>query len=309
MTRRAQQWEDCYVSAVFAGIIGDANHTAGYHLSIEDNPSTNYSVVLPDDKAPPGDWPRNQASGTDMSMSTADMKTDYARMLVVYHDRSDPRRKYVRGYNGWDGVGSAKRLDFAKNTIGTSSSDHKWHGHREDFRRYVNDPEATRAIVSIHKGETKEQFMGGSSMTMLCTFGDVDPAGDPEEGRVAALQARLWFLGYDTGNPPTDGNYGPKTRDALKAACASVGWTCTGEAFWAGEWAALGKAEILHWAAAAGHTHPDDDGGTGAGPHKHDTAAVGVSVTVPAQEVTITIPSFTATGTAAAGETSGPEPV
>lgn len=159
MQRDANIWEDCYSSAVFSGIIGDDNHDGGYHISIEDNPPGNYSIVRPDDAAPPGDWPRDQSAGVDMSMSTADMKTDYARMLAVYKDQSDPRRKYLNAYNGWDGVGSAKRIDFYANKIGTSSEDHKWHGHKERRRRYVNSKEATNAIASIHKGLTKDQYL------------------------------------------------------------------------------------------------------------------------------------------------------
>lgn len=112
---------------------------------------------------------------------------------------------------------------------------------------------------------------------MLCTYGDVDDPNDPRGGRVAALQARLWFLGYDVGSPdnPTDGHYGPKTRDALKAACATVGWDKDGTAFWAGEYAALEKAVILHWAAAAHHGH---DGGAGPAelvPHTHAMTITG----------------------------------
>lgn len=152
-----------YPSAVFSGIKGDKTHRAsgGYHISIEDNPSGNYSIVLPKDKAPPGRWPRNTASAGDRSMSTADMIKAWNRWYLVWSNRArDPRAKYVRAYNGWNGKGSAERLDFAKGTRTLASSDHKWHDHREAYRTYVNDTELVRALLSIERGESIEQYVG-----------------------------------------------------------------------------------------------------------------------------------------------------
>jgi hypothetical protein len=222
----AQQWEDCYASAVFAGIVGDANHASGYHISIENNPSSNYSVTLPKDKAPPGTWPRNLASAIDMSMSTADMITDWNRVKRVYDDPSDPRRQYIRGYNGWDGVGSAKRLDFYHNTIGTSSSDHKWHGHEERWRMYAEDPEATRALVSMHKGETKQQFIGGgNTMGRTAHYGAGINGQFPEEvDNVWDFQLKMADMGWlrkATGAHEVvgaDGKFGDDTKWSIANA-------------------------------------------------------------------------------------------
>lgn len=152
-----------YPTAVFSGIKGDKRHakSGGYHISIEDQPKDNYSVTLPKDKAPPGKWSRNTASAGDRSMSTADMIKAWGRWLTVWNNRAiDPRAKYVRAYNGWNGRGSAERLDFAKGTRTLASSDHKWHDHREGYRCYSNDPELVRALISIERGETIQQYMG-----------------------------------------------------------------------------------------------------------------------------------------------------
>lgn len=320
MSRRAQLWEDIYSSAVFSGIVGDANHGSGYHISIEDNPAGNYSIILPDDAAPPGNWPRNQASGTDMSMSTADMKTDYARMLRLFNDKSDPRRKYIRGYNGWDGVGSAKRLDFAKNTIGTSSSDHKWHGHREDYRRYVNDPEATRAIISAHKGETKEQYLGRSVMSLYCQRGDGIDNKDPDRiNNVWYAQLRLQELGWlrsarEPHEPvPADGAYGPDTAFSIAEAPTPDGRPLTGgdpSGNTMGPWEIF-RLDYCYQAMLFDRwaTELPGDGGTGAGPHKHDTPGLEFGVTIPSQQITLTIPGITATGTTGTGETGPAEPL
>src|SRR3954466_7946457 len=94
----AQRWDSDldYPSAVFSGIVGDVNHLAGggYHLSIENNSPSNYSVTRPHDKAPPGTWSRKHASAVDMSMSKADQVKCWNRLYAVWLDHSDPRRKY-----------------------------------------------------------------------------------------------------------------------------------------------------------------------------------------------------------------------
>jgi hypothetical protein len=166
----AAEWDASYGSAVLSGIVGDKAHarTGGYHISIEDQPSNNYSVVRVDDKAPPGDWSRKHSSAVDMSMNTADMVTDWNRVYAVWADHSDPRRKYFNGYNGWNGKGEAERLDFKANTRKVSTPDHKWHGHDETPRRYWNDETAMRAKLSVHRGESKEAYIarttGGGDM-------------------------------------------------------------------------------------------------------------------------------------------------
>lgn len=159
----SNEWEKLYGSAVLSGIIGDAAHAArgGYHISIKDQPATNYSVIRPDDKAPPGTWPRDMASAVDMTLNLADMKVCHGRLREVWKNRAnDPRIKYINAWNGWDGNGSPGRYDVVTGSVSTASDDHKWHVHLEIRRRYVNDRAAMNAILSILKGETLEQFLG-----------------------------------------------------------------------------------------------------------------------------------------------------
>lgn len=158
----ANEWEKLYGSAVLSGIVGDLAHKlrGGYHISIQDQPSTNYSVVRADDKAPPGNWPRDRASAVDMTMSTADMKKCHVRLRNAWNNRSnDVRMKYINAWNGWDGEGDAGRYDVVKGTVGTATPDHKWHIHLEIRRRYVNDRNAMLAILSILKGESLEDYL------------------------------------------------------------------------------------------------------------------------------------------------------
>lgn len=157
----AVAWEKQYVTGVNSGIIGDVAHAleGGYHISIQDQPSTNYSVTRSDDKAPPGTWPRNMSAAIDQSMSKADMIICYKRVHKVWADHSDTRRKFFNAFNVWDGTGDAVRLDFVTNASSKANSTHTWHTHGELRRRYVNDPQAGRAWLSMTGGQTHAKWV------------------------------------------------------------------------------------------------------------------------------------------------------
>lgn len=148
----ADEWEKLYSSAVLSGIVGDLAHKkrGGYHISRQDQSSTNYSVTRPDDRLGPSD----RASAIDMTMSTADMIKCHKRLRTCFQNRAnDPRIKYINAWNGWDGQGDAGRYDVVRGTVGTATADHKWHIHLEIRRRYVNDRKAMEAILSMLRGE------------------------------------------------------------------------------------------------------------------------------------------------------------
>lgn len=155
----AKTWETYYKSAVLSGIVGDTAHKArgGYHISREDQPSTNYSVIRADDK--PGNGPSDRAAAIDMTLSTADIIKCHTQ-LRAFWKANDPRLKYINAWNGWDGQGDAGRYDVVKHTIETASSDHKWHIHLEVRRKYVNDTTAQKAILSLLRGESLASFQG-----------------------------------------------------------------------------------------------------------------------------------------------------
>lgn len=147
----ADEWEKVFASAVLSGIVGDLAHKqrGGYHISREDQPKDNYSVVRPDDK--PGNGPSDRAAAIDMTMSTSDIIKCHTRLRTLWKN-NDPRMKYINAWNGWDGEGDAGRYDVVTHTISTASSDHKWHIHLEIRRKYVNDMAAMRAILSMLNG-------------------------------------------------------------------------------------------------------------------------------------------------------------
>jgi murein L,D-transpeptidase YcbB/YkuD len=224
----ASKWDNALPSAVLSGIVGDAHHAAngGYHISIEDQPSSNYSVTRSDDKAPPGNWARNEAAAVDMSMSTSDMVLTYKRVMAVWSNQSDPRRKYVNAVNCFDGIGDAERLDFVSGVRSFATSDHKWHTHLEIRRRYVNDAKAMDAIWSMVSGE---QLAAYEART-----GDAGPAptpppsggGDHSPGtRTLSLTTPTHMSGPDVSYVQNfigprhcgaaDGDFGPKTKDGV----------------------------------------------------------------------------------------------
>jgi len=164
LTGLAAGWKKLYKSAVISGIVGDTRHAkrGGYHISIEDQVNrSDYSVVRSDDKAPPGTWPRDAASAIDMNLNLADMKLCHARLRSVWLNRAtDPRARYINAHNGWDGTGNPGRYDWYAGTVSTATDDHEWHVHLELRRRYVNDPKAAAAVLSILRGESLADFEG-----------------------------------------------------------------------------------------------------------------------------------------------------
>jgi hypothetical protein len=176
-----QYADDCaalpdYPSSVNSGIAGDEAHYGHntYHIAVHHLPvKGGYTNTWSKDKV--GAPKEQYAAAIDQSMSTADMKKEFARYKAVFNDYSDPRRKYVAEYLGTENGTSALRLDFADGSIDSASSDHTWHSHEGGWRVDVDNAESYRARLSIRKGETKQQYMGqgkaGADMVMLAQWG------------------------------------------------------------------------------------------------------------------------------------------
>ncbi len=235
-------WEQLFPTAVPSGIVGDAAHAlrGGYHISIEDQPSSNYSVIRLDDKAPPGTWSREASAAVDMSLALPDMKTVDSRVDLLFMSRLDPRRVFLNAVNCWDGNDSPGRFDMVSNTISTASDDHKWHVHLEFRRRYANDLNAMSAVLSVLKGETPKQWLdaGGVAIkpppyTPLLRrpwprymkagyfFGLVNGPTPSrggfytyEQPDVRAIQRRVTALGF---HAEEDGKFGLATRAAVSS--------------------------------------------------------------------------------------------
>lgn len=157
----ARGWEkDCgYRSARCSGIVGDLEHRrrGGPHISRQDQPRDNWSVIRPQDR--PGNGPDDASAGIDMTMNTADMILCTQRLRAVWANKSDPRRKYLNAFNGYLGGANAQRFDIIALIISWATPDHKWHCHLELRRLYTLSMVAVKAILSALKGETVEQYL------------------------------------------------------------------------------------------------------------------------------------------------------
>lgn len=233
-TRASAAWQDymnesChmpdYPSAVNSGIVGDSNHRSGYHLSIEDCAEDDYSVTQVDDAAPPGGWRRDLASAGDKSMNTTDMIREWYRYEAVWLNPNDPRRGFLRAYNGWNGVGAAERIDFVSGTRKVTSADHKWHSHREVRRRYAEDPAAFAALLSIERGESVETYLAGGGSGPIVQPPETNYPAWPgryfryQEGwtarqRVQGADVEQWQdrMKYRGWAITVDGDYGRKSK-------------------------------------------------------------------------------------------------
>ena len=153
--------ERIFPSAVCSGIVGDTRHKARrqgtYHLSRQDNPAGSYSVIRHDDKA--GNGPDDAAAAFDISMSRKDMALATSRLMRVWANDGDPRRKYLNAFNGWTGAGDAQRFDMVTRRSGWASPDHKWHLHGEIRRLYVLSAAMIKAILSALRGETVPAYL------------------------------------------------------------------------------------------------------------------------------------------------------
>jgi hypothetical protein len=161
LTNVAHEIEKIISSAVFSGIVGDAAHRTrtSKHNSIEDNPQGSWAVTGPHDAAPPGDWSRQYAVAIDISMNRSDQNTVHNFLKTIYSDHSDPRRKYIAAFNGWDGQGSPGRYNLVTNTVSITDDSHKWHEHIEGFYEFGQTAEFAHAILSVFKCETKAQYL------------------------------------------------------------------------------------------------------------------------------------------------------
>lgn len=235
MRTLADRWEKLYPSAVCSGIVGDRPHRrrGGYHIARRDQSSTNYSVVRIDDRA--GMGPSDAAAAIDMSMSKADLVLCTRRLLAVWNNRNDPRRKYLNAFNGWLGTGPAIRRDMVSGKASGATSDHKCHIHLEVRRRWVLVDAMVTAVLSALRGDTVAQYLKsiGVNAAVTAPAGRTATAKGPTvpayPGRVLrrndhqsrpdpalkTWQTRMIARGW-TSIGAADGLFGPKVEDVVK---------------------------------------------------------------------------------------------
>ncbi len=240
-----------YSSAKVSGVIGDQVHAArgGYHIGRQFQPSTNYSVVRPDDKGGPSD----AAAAIDMTMNAADMRLCTQRLVAVFNNPNDPRRKYLNAFNGTVDSKNARRWDVYARKVKAATRDHLWHVHLEIRRKYVGSATAMRAILSALKGEAVSTYTGrlssvpaGSAKptsTGVPTFPGTLRRDSQQKTPIAGVklfQSQLIKRGVK-GIGPADGFFGPKLELAVKAWQLRAGLAAdgiVGPKTWASGWTA-----------------------------------------------------------------------
>lgn len=95
----------------------------------------------------------------DLAMSDLDMIEATRRWMKVWSDSRDPRRVYFEGFTGWRGYGRPRLWRFPDNSVEVISNDHEWHQRIHVRPEWEDEPEVNDAIVSISRGEYKQQWM------------------------------------------------------------------------------------------------------------------------------------------------------
>ena len=234
MTQFAADWEHAIDSAAKrndaatqSGIVGDKAHRArgGYHISREDQPSSNYSVS---EYAIDRQGPSNAAAAVDMSMRDEQMRQVSGRLLSAARNR-DPRVMYARAFNGTTDSKKAIRVEITDFGIGTASSDHLWHVHLEIHRAWVTNTDVMRALLSVITGQSLAAYkaaggklpslavpaltpLASSDTTALMRALPAVAQGSKDQTHVKRVQALLAIFGHRLD---IDGDFGPATRAAV----------------------------------------------------------------------------------------------
>jgi hypothetical protein len=141
-------------------------YKTGYHGPrnwLKANHPTDYSIQLPADLQGPGD----EGAGADWSFDDARLHGDYktiakfSRLLYEAGQRKDPRAYPLREFQG--NIDSDRTVEgwsfYREHAITTSDTSHLWHIHFSVWRKYINDADAMRSILSILSGKQEEEDM------------------------------------------------------------------------------------------------------------------------------------------------------
>ena len=137
----------------------------GYHSSRRDNQVNwpgNYSILISADQ----EGSDNYGAAIDWTFPDAQSERyatidKYSSRLLAAGQRNDPRTRVLREFYGQaDSDTAVEGWDFWYRTTSTSDSSHLWHIHKSFLRKYANDMNAMKAVLSVLKGETLDQWLG-----------------------------------------------------------------------------------------------------------------------------------------------------
>lgn len=190
----AGEWKAAVPSAVFSGIVGDANHLYGYHLSYIILPGGDYSKQLAGDR---NNVDVEASDALDMSMPRADMIRVTNLVYASWKRQDDLRLNYWREIIGTrDGV-NVIYMDTQSGGQGTSDSSHLWHMHCGGLRSNVHNMWAMRALLSIVKGESWETYKANNPSDPMVLASLNKPVPAPPPPPPPRPKAPAWPLRYD----------------------------------------------------------------------------------------------------------------
>lgn len=170
----------------------------GYHNTRNNLPASDYSVR---EFAADREGPADKAAAIDLTFPNA-QHGDYStiekysqRLYNSGKDAHDERGNYLREFFGQtDTDGTVEGWDFQK--VGNSTSadtSHLWHIHLSFIRKYVTDPAAFGAVLSILTGESVETWRAKGKPSVPSTDHPTQPStGDPVSGGGMALPILVW---------------------------------------------------------------------------------------------------------------------
>jgi len=142
-------------SAEMSGIVGDPNHTYGYHRARNVLPSGDYSVQTSPDKQGDG-W---AASALDIKMNSTQMKLVTKRLLASAKSSSDNRLRALREFFGTTNGSTVAGWDvYYDRAAYSDDSSHTWHIHMSILRKYANDKQALAGVLSVIIGEEDDDM-------------------------------------------------------------------------------------------------------------------------------------------------------
>lgn len=180
----------------------------GFHSSVEDNLEhwpNNYSVRDAINRQPP----RTVARAIDLTVSGTLMKRYTARLraaALADDPRLAPLREFYGTLNGTSVYGLAHTGPDTDWRTSSADSSHLWHIHLSIFTPYVDDAAALAGILSVLKGESLADYLGGTMERNIAEYGDSGTW-------VAFVQRYLQDLGAKLTR---DGHYGDETTAAAK---------------------------------------------------------------------------------------------
>lgn len=191
----------------------------GYHNSRDDLPPSDYSVMeYSDDQLGDGSY----ASALDLTIRDQNVMNATTAKLRDAWLAQDPRLNNVRAFNGTTDGSNALRWDVSNGPPSSTSwtdDSHLWHVHLEVFRRYSNDMDTMRNILSVMVGQGTFTVTETQEDEVLQS--DIDNiVKQVTQNVVSALCIGAWRDGYTSAS--FDKPYNSQQRPTLSDINASA---------------------------------------------------------------------------------------